>query len=76
MNSALQCLCHVPELEEYFLTGLYRHELNVDNPLDMQGQIANVFGALLNHLYPGETQQAASKSYGWGSSSTSYAPRV
>ncbi|GAB1526758.1 hypothetical protein RhiTH_009930 [Rhizoctonia solani] len=37
MNSALQCLTHIPELEEYFLSGLYKQELNYDNPLGMQG---------------------------------------
>ncbi|KAG8728279.1 CSN-associated deubiquitinating enzyme Ubp12, partial [Ceratobasidium sp. 423] len=52
MSSALQCLTHAPELEEYFLSGLYKHEPNYNNPLGMPGQIANVFGALLHHLYP------------------------
>ncbi|KDN36279.1 hypothetical protein RSAG8_10967, partial [Rhizoctonia solani AG-8 WAC10335] len=27
MNSAIQCLIHIPELEEYFLSGLYKYEL-------------------------------------------------
>ncbi|QRW17479.1 ubiquitin carboxyl-terminal hydrolase [Rhizoctonia solani] len=77
MNSALQCLTHIPELEEYFLSGLYKQELNYDNPLGMQGQIANVFGALLHHLYPSPNSSAepATKSYGWGNSTNSYAPR-
>ncbi|CEL62916.1 ubiquitin carboxyl-terminal hydrolase 4/11/15 [Rhizoctonia solani AG-1 IB] len=77
MNSALQCLTHIPELEEYFLSGLYKRELNYDNPLGMQGQIANVFGALLHHLYPSPNTpiESATKSYGWGSSANSYAPR-
>ncbi|KAF8597077.1 cysteine proteinase [Ceratobasidium sp. AG-I] len=91
MNSALQCLAHIPELEQYFLTGLYRHELNPDNPLGMQGQIANAFGALLHHLYPGQGAGAdgggsgnlvkASGYSAWGfgggsgNSSSSYAPR-
>lgn len=91
MNSALQCLAHIPELEQYFLTALYRHELNPDNPLGMQGQIANAFAALMHHLYPdqgGNTDSGGSGSYGkstgysaWGfgggggNSSSSYAPR-
>ncbi|KAJ1299573.1 hypothetical protein OPQ81_002539 [Rhizoctonia solani] len=77
MNSALQCLVHIPELEEYFLSGLYKHELNYDNPLGMQGQIANVFGALLHHLYPSpnSSPEPATRSYGWGNSANSYAPR-
>ncbi|KAH7318841.1 hypothetical protein B0J17DRAFT_686237 [Rhizoctonia solani] len=77
MNSALQCLTHIPELEEYFISGLYKHELNYDNPLGMQGQIANVFGALLHHLYPSpnSSPEPATRSYGWGNSANSYAPR-
>ncbi|CAE6531128.1 unnamed protein product [Rhizoctonia solani] len=76
MNSALQCLTHIPELEEYFLSGLYKHELNYDNPLGMQGQIANVFGALLHHLYPSpNATPEPTRSYGWGNSANSYAPR-
>ncbi|CAE6357395.1 unnamed protein product [Rhizoctonia solani] len=77
MNSALQCLTHIPELEEYFLSGLYKMELNYDNPLGMQGQIANVFGALLHHLYPSSntSTEPTTRSYGWGNSANSYAPR-
>ncbi|CAE7063953.1 unnamed protein product [Rhizoctonia solani] len=77
MNSALQCLTHIPELEEYFLSGLYKREVNYDNPLGMQGQIANVFGTLLHHLYPSpnSTPEPATRSYEWGNSANSYAPR-
>ncbi|QRW26186.1 ubiquitin carboxyl-terminal hydrolase [Rhizoctonia solani] len=77
MNSTLQCLTHIPELEEYFLSGLYKQGLNYDNPLDMQGQITNVFGALIHHLYPSPNSSAepATKSYRWGNSTNSYAPR-
>ncbi|ELU36355.1 ubiquitin-specific protease [Rhizoctonia solani AG-1 IA] len=77
MNSTLQYLTHIPELEEYFLSGLYKQGLNYDNPLDMQGQITNVFGALIHHLYPSPNSSAepATKSYRWGNSTNSYAPR-
>ncbi|KAG6908782.1 hypothetical protein DXG01_003311 [Tephrocybe rancida] len=63
MNSALQCLTHMEELADYFLTGLYEEELNPDNPLGMHGAIAEAFGALLQRI--------------WAStgSSTSYSPR-
>ncbi|KAG6850558.1 hypothetical protein H0H93_011757 [Arthromyces matolae] len=63
MNSALQCLAHMKELTDYFLTGLYQDELNPDNPLGMHGAIAQAFGALLQRI--------------WASSgsSTSYSPR-
>ncbi|KAF5338375.1 hypothetical protein D9611_012466 [Ephemerocybe angulata] len=63
MNSALQCLAHTKELAEYFTSGVFKEELNVDNPLGMQGAIAEVFGALLDRI--------------WASSgpSNSYTPR-
>ncbi|KZS94514.1 UCH-domain-containing protein [Sistotremastrum niveocremeum HHB9708] len=51
MNSAIQGLAHAPELTDYFLTGLFRQELNPDNPLGMQGAIAESFGALLHRLW-------------------------
>lgn len=63
MNSALQCLVHTEELSEYFLTGVYKDELNPDNPLGMQGAIAEAFGALLQRLW----------STAWGNSA--YSPR-
>ncbi|KAI0077704.1 cysteine proteinase [Panus rudis PR-1116 ss-1] len=63
MNSAIQCLAHTQELTEYFLTGVYEEELNPDNPLGMQGAIANAFGALLRRIWDPN------------SSSTSYSPR-
>ncbi|CAE7174160.1 unnamed protein product [Rhizoctonia solani] len=76
MNSTLQCLTHIPELEEYLLSGLYKREVN-DNPLGVQGQIANVFGALLHHLYPSPNSapEPATRNYGWRNSANSYAPR-
>ncbi|SJL03848.1 uncharacterized protein ARMOST_07205 [Armillaria ostoyae] len=51
MNSALQCLAHTKELAEYFLTGVFKDELNPDNPLGMRGAIAEAFGALLDRIW-------------------------
>ncbi|KAJ7574396.1 hypothetical protein C8J56DRAFT_979520 [Mycena floridula] len=51
MNSALQCLAHSQELSDYFLTGVFKDELNPDNPLGMQGAIAEAFGALLERIW-------------------------
>ncbi|KAF9482583.1 cysteine proteinase [Pholiota conissans] len=51
MNSALQCLAHNQELTEYFLTGVYKDELNRDNPLGMGGAIAEAFGSLLQRIW-------------------------
>ncbi|GAB2285625.1 hypothetical protein Dimus_020067 [Dionaea muscipula] len=58
MNSALQCLAHTPKLVDYFL-GDYRSEINYDNPLGMDGEIALAFGDLMRKLWtPGATTVA------------------
>lgn len=58
MNSALQCLVHTPKLVDYFL-GDYSAEINNDNPLGMDGEIALAFGDLLRKLWaPGATPVA------------------
>lgn len=55
MNSALQCLVHTPKLVDYFL-GDYSREINHENPLGMDGEIALAFGDLLRKLWaPGAT---------------------
>lgn len=63
MNSALQCLAHTKELTDYFLSGVYQEELNPDNPLGMNGAIAEAFGLLLHRIWAQD------------STSTSYSPR-
>ncbi|XP_062082489.1 ubiquitin carboxyl-terminal hydrolase 8 isoform X2 [Humulus lupulus] len=58
MNSALQCLAHTPKLVDYFL-GDYGREINHENPLGMDGEIALAFGDLLRKLWaPGATPVA------------------
>eukprot|EP01018_Ginkgo_biloba_P010742 Gb_11501 [translate_table: standard] len=55
MNSALQCLVHTPKLVEYFLED-YSKEINRQNPLGMDGELALAFGELLRKLWaPGRT---------------------
>ncbi|KAL9274710.1 Ubiquitin carboxyl-terminal hydrolase 8-like protein [Drosera capensis] len=55
MNSALQCLAHTPKLVDFFL-GDYKSEINYDNPLGMEGEIALAFGDLVRMLWtPGAT---------------------
>ncbi|XP_020247698.1 ubiquitin carboxyl-terminal hydrolase 9-like [Asparagus officinalis] len=60
MNSALQCLVHTPDLVRFFLQD-YTLEINKDNPLGMQGELATAFGDLLRNL--------------WSSGATAIAPR-
>ncbi|CAE6383584.1 unnamed protein product [Rhizoctonia solani] len=56
MNSGLQCLLHIPELEAYFLQGHHLSELNPDNPLGMEGQMAEAFCILMKQAYPAEAK--------------------
>ncbi|CAL2265527.1 unnamed protein product [Prunus armeniaca] len=58
MNSSIQCLAHTPKLVDYFL-GDFGREINPDNPLGMDGEIALAFGDLLRKLWaPGATPVA------------------
>ncbi|KAI4348860.1 hypothetical protein L6164_009529 [Bauhinia variegata] len=50
MNSALQCLVHTPKLVDFFL-GDYQKEINYENPLGMNGELALAFGDLLRKLW-------------------------
>ncbi|CCH63060.1 hypothetical protein TBLA_0J00600 [Henningerozyma blattae CBS 6284] len=51
MNSALQCLIHLPKFNEYFLLNGYQKEINLDNPIGYQGNVANAFGKLIHKLF-------------------------
>ncbi|CAI9100997.1 OLC1v1038211C1 [Oldenlandia corymbosa var. corymbosa] len=50
MNSALQCLVHTPSLLQYFLND-FSDEINQDNPLGTNGELAIAFGKLLRRLW-------------------------
>lgn len=60
MNSALQCLLHVPELNSYFLYGIYEKEINTGNPLGHKGHIAHAFGQLAESLFGAKSTPQAS----------------
>ncbi|MCO5585236.1 hypothetical protein L7F22_039169 [Adiantum nelumboides] len=51
MNSALQCMSNTKELKDYFVSGVYKNEVNTENPLGMGGAMAKVFGELLGKLW-------------------------
>lgn len=51
MNSALQCMSNTKELKDYFVSGVYKAEVNTSNPLGMGGAMAKVFGELLVKLW-------------------------
>lgn len=50
MNSALQCIVHTPLLSEYFLTGEYLNDINLNSPHGMNGLLAIAFGDLIKEL--------------------------
>eukprot|EP00249_Psilotum_nudum_P021021 c27938_g1_i1 orf=647-3565(+) len=50
MNSAIQCLAHTPQLVDFFLQD-YNQEINQQNPLGMEGELAIAFGDLLRKLW-------------------------
>ena len=51
MNSALQSLRSVEELTEYFRHGDWKKELNKDNPLGHDGNVASAYAALIQMMY-------------------------
>lgn len=51
MNSALQCVRSVEELTKYFLTGCAERELNAENPLGNNGEVAVAYHRLLEEIY-------------------------
>lgn len=51
MNSALQCLVHIPQLCDYFLYDGYEDEINEENPLGYHGYVARAFSDLVQKLF-------------------------
>lgn len=51
MNSTLQCLAHTEPLQRYFLSGVYKNDLNRANPLGTGGELAMQFASLLSEMY-------------------------
>lgn len=51
MNSALQCLSHIPELTYFLIYDFYRKDLNKENPLGNGGRIAEAYASLVKHLF-------------------------
>ncbi|OQR98273.1 ubiquitin-specific protease [Achlya hypogyna] len=51
MNSALQCIGNTPLLVDYFLSGMYIHDINRTSTLGMQGKLAEVYGKLAEDMW-------------------------
>jgi len=63
MNSAIQCMSNVPELTEYFLTQDYYADLNLDNPLGMQGEIATSYAELIKNMWSGSNSYTVPRNF-------------
>jgi len=61
MNSSLQCLIGIPPIANYILSEKYMTDLNRDNPLGMQGKVAEAFATLVKLV--------------WGNTAKSVEPR-
>ncbi|KAL1964943.1 hypothetical protein VTN77DRAFT_6296 [Rasamsonia byssochlamydoides] len=51
MNAALQCVRSVEELTLYFLNDVYKKDLNPNNPLAHNGDVARAYANLLHIIY-------------------------
>ncbi|KAJ1961157.1 hypothetical protein IWQ62_003962, partial [Dispira parvispora] len=63
MNSALQCLSNTQELTNYFVSGVYKAELNQTNPLGMKGELAIAYGHLMRKLWSGQYANMAPRDF-------------
>ena len=53
MNSGLQCLSHIKELTDYFLSGEYQKHINKTNPLGTQGELSLEYAKMIKNLWLG-----------------------
>lgn len=53
MNSALQCMSNVHKLTMYMQDDKWKNDLNEDNPLGMNGEIATSYAELIHTMWSG-----------------------
>jgi ubiquitin carboxyl-terminal hydrolase 4/11/15 len=63
MNSSLQCLSNTVPLVEFFLSGAYLRDVNVDNPLGSKGLLAEAFARLVKELWNGQNSSVAPREF-------------
>ena len=63
MNSALQCVRSVQELTQYFLSGAALAEINKENPLGWNGDVANAYYQLLMEIYNAKSGSVAPRGF-------------
>ncbi|KAJ3219018.1 ubiquitin carboxyl-terminal hydrolase [Dinochytrium kinnereticum] len=59
MNSALQCLSNTALLTKFFLLDKWKKDLNPDNPLGMNGEVAQAYAHLVGQLWNVDDNRAA-----------------
>ena len=59
MNAGLQCLSNTEELAKFFLFNLYKKDINLDNPLGLEGKLAAGFQDLLQALWLSKDRKTA-----------------
>lgn len=51
MNSALQCLSNTPQLTKWFLSEGYKKDINISNPLGLNGELAESFAYIIKSFW-------------------------
>ena len=62
LNSAVQCLAHTPILRLYLISGKYKRDIRLDNPLGTKGKLITAFAGMIEsllgtHFEQGDTKQ-------------------
>lgn len=55
MSSSLQCLSNCFYLTQYFIYNHYKKDINVDNPIGSQGNLAKSYANLMKNIWFGES---------------------
>ncbi|KAI8075313.1 hypothetical protein BC940DRAFT_287994 [Gongronella butleri] len=63
MNSALQCLSNTEPLTTYFLENKHEKELNRNNALGLQGDLAMSYGRLVHQLWRGQAGRVTPRDF-------------
>ena len=56
-------MSNVPALTSFFLDGRWKEELNVTNPLGMNGEIAKSYAELIHDMWSGKHSSTIPRSF-------------